>query len=302
MTGANSGLPGPARAAPATGASGPAPVVFTPDRRLRDQLARLRVERADLGRWLHLARRRLAHDFRARYLTSALGLPTAFVPALMVTLWAMLAHQARVISPGPLGLPYPFWVFFSVTLWQTFSEALHLQVDGLAAERNLLAKVDLPAEVLILARFGEALVQLLLKLLLGLALLAAFRVWTAPTLPLLPLLALPLALFGTACGLFLAPIAALYPDLRRTLPAITTAGFFLTPVVFPLPEAGIFRALILLNPVTPLIGFARDLAMSGIVSHPIGAAATGLLTLLMLPGGWLFYRLSLPYVLERTDG
>lgn len=302
MLGAERGTLGPAGTATGPGPSDPAPTVFTPDRRLSEHLARLKLDRSDLRRWLHLAGRRLAHDFRGRYLTSALGLATAFVPALVVTLWAMLAHQARVISPGPLGLPYPFWVFFSVTLWQTFSEALHLQVDGLAAERNLLAKVDLPPEALILARFGETLVQLLIKLLLGAGLILAFRPWTAPTLPLLPLLALPLALFGTACGLFLAPVAALYPDLRRALPAITTAGFFLTPVVFPLPESGLFRVLILLNPVTPLIGFARDLAMSGIVSHPIGASATALLTLVMLPAGWLFYRLSLPYVLERTDG
>jgi lipopolysaccharide transport system permease protein len=274
--------------------------VHTPERRLADHLARLRGAGGDLRRARSLALRRLAHDWRARYLSSRLGLPLAFVPALVVTLWATLAHRAEILKVGGLALPYPAWVFLSVTLWQAFAEALHLQVDGLAAERTLLAKVDVPPEAAILARAGEAILQLLLKLLLGLLLAQAFAIALPATVAWLPLAALPLVLLGTACGLWLAPLAALSPDAARLLPAITTAGFFLTPVVFPVPAEGAFRILVLTNPVTPLVGFARDLAIAGIVSHPFGASGATLLGLLLLPTGWVFYRLALPYVLERT--
>lgn len=275
-------------------------VVHSADRRLRDQLRELSGGGYDLRRAVGLAAGRFARDFRSRYLSSLLGLPAAFVPALVVTLWATLAHRARVLSVGELALPYPAWVFLSVTLWQAFAEALHHQVDGLAADRHLLARIDLPAESIQLTRLFETLFQLLLKLALGLALAIATGVALPQTVAWLPLVALPLVLLGTACGLWLAPLAALWPDLGRTLPAITTAGFFLTPVVFPVPAEGAFRLLVLTNPVTPLLGFARDLAVAGVISHPVGASAAAAFVLLLLPVGWLFYRLALPYVLERT--
>lgn len=255
--------------------------------------------RRDARRAPALAWRRLRHELAARYLTSRLGILFAFVPAVVVTLWATLAYQARIITVGDLAVPYPAWVLVSVVLWQVFVEALGAQVDGLAAERQLLAKVDLPAEALILCRLGEALVQFALKLVLVAVVVAGFRVSLPPTALLLPLLALPLAALGTACGLWFAPLAALHPDLGRALPAVTTVGFFLTPVIFPVPAEGVLRLLVLTNPVTPLLGLARDLAVAGIASHPLGALGAGLLTLVLLPTGWFFYRLALPYVLAR---
>lgn len=276
------------------------PVVRASERRLRDHLRELAGGGRDLRRAILLARGRFVRDFRSRYLSSLFGLPSAFVPALVVTLWATLAHRARVLTVGDLALPYPAWVFLSVTLWQAFAEALHHQVDGLAADRHLLAKLDLPPESIQLTRLAETLFQLLLKVALGVALALLFRVDLPPTVAWLPLLALPLVLLGTACGLWLAPLASLWPDLARTLPAVTTAGFFLTPVIFPVPVEGAFRLLVLTNPVTPLLGFARDLSVAGLVSHPVGASASVGLVLVLLPTGWLFYRLALPYVLERT--
>lgn len=276
-------------------------IVRTPDRRLRGLLAQLPRLRADLGRAPRHALRLLAHDLRGRALGTPLGLAAAFAPAIVVALWATLAARARWLAPGDLALPYPAWVLLSVILWQAFAESLQLQVDGLAAERSVLAKVDLPAEALVLARLGEALLQLGFKVAVGLALVALFRVDLPATTLLLPLLALPLALLGTAAGLWLAPLAALYPPLARALPAATTAGFFLTPVLFPVPDRGLLRAIVLVNPVTPLLSLARDASLGLGVSHPAALAAALALTIVLLAVGWLFYRLALPYVLERAE-
>jgi len=256
--------------------------------------------RRDARRAPRLALRRLRHEFAARHRRSLLGLPLAFAPALVVTLWATLASQARILTVEAVAVPYPAWVLISVVLWQAFAESLTAQVDGLSEERKLLAKIDLPAEAIVLERWMGAVLQMLLKITLGLALLLLFQVelpWTAAALPLV---ALPLTLLGAAVGLWLAPLASLYPDLRRALPAATTIGFFLTPVVFSVPAEGTLRALLLANPVTPLLGFARDVAVAGIVSHPVGASAAAALVLILLPTGWFFYRLALPHVLDRS--
>jgi lipopolysaccharide transport system permease protein len=257
--------------------------------------------RRDAARAPRLALRRFRHDLRVRHRTSLLGLPLAFAPAVVVTLWATLATRSQVLSIGEVAIPYPAWVLISVVLWQAFAEALSAQVEGLAAERSLLARIDLPVEAIILERAGGALFHLLLKLVLAVAIVLALRVDLPWTTAALPLLALPLLLLGTAVGLWIAPLGGLYPDLVRALPAALTLGFFLTPVVFAVPETGPLRLLLLTNPVTPLLGFARDAAVAGTLSHPVGATAAGLLALLLLPTGWFFYRLALPYVVARTE-
>ena len=264
--------------------------------------ALLATMRSDARRAPALAWRRFRHEIVVRHRSSLLALPLAFAPALIVTLWATLASRAKILTVHSVPIPYPAWVLISVVLWQTFAEALTAQVEGLEQERRLLAKVDLPAEAIILERFAGVLFQLLLKLVLGLAVVVLFQIHLPGVAWALPLLALPLAALGTAIGLWVAPFAALYPDLGRAVPAITTVGFFLTPVVFAVPDAGAFRWLLLANPVTPLLGWARDLAVAGVVSHPVGATASAILVVVLLPTGWFLYRMALPYVLDQSNG
>ncbi len=54
---------------------------------------------------------------------------------------------------------------------------------------------------------------------------------------LFPLALLGALLVGCSIGLILTPIAALYHDVSRGMQLALRFGFFLTPVIFPLPEA-----------------------------------------------------------------
>ncbi len=72
-----------------------------------------------------------------------------------------------------------------------------------------------------------------------------------------PLALLGALLVGCSIGLILTPIAALYHDVSRGMQLALRFGFFLTPVIFPLPEAGLPRMLMLLNPVTPILVSGR---------------------------------------------
>ncbi|MFN7941313.1 MAG: ABC transporter permease [Thermoanaerobaculia bacterium] len=297
MTAASGSLP-LSPAAPAS--SGDEIVVLGATSGPGDLKRRLERMRRDLARAPALARHRLRHDLAARYRGSRLGPLLALVPALVVTVWAVAANRAAVITPGPLAVPYALWALTGIVLWQAFADAMRLQIDGLMAERALLAKVALPPESLILARLAEAALELLLKLaavgLLALALRAPLG-WTAA---LLPITALPLLALGTAVGLLLAPFGALYQDIPRALPAAVTLGFFSTPILFPEPPSGLLRAIVLANPVTHLLELARDLALSGSCPRPAIAAGVALGAFALLPVGWLLYRLALPHVLERS--
>lgn len=281
--------------------SAPAEVVYGPESRFGRHRRIAREMRSGLAAAWPFAAQQLRRDLRRRYLDSRLGWLWTVAPAIVLAFWATLAARAEILTVGAVVIAYPAWVLLSLTLWQTFAEAMSAQVEGLASERRLLAQLELPPEGLILAKAGETLVSFLAKLVVVLAAFVLYRVELRWSMLLLPLLVLPSLLLGTAFGLFLAPLNALYRDVARALPTVLTLWFFLTPVLFAMPRSGPFRLLVLANPVTPQIGFARDLAAGGIISHPIGAVTAAGLTLLLLPAGWYFYRLALPYIFERAE-
>ena len=82
---------------------------------------------------------------------------------------------------------------------------------------------------------------------------------------------------------------------------ILLVWFFLTPVVYPVPDQPVISTLVRLNPVTPLLVTARELMTTGLVSEPIEFGLVSLLAIASLLFGWLVFRLSIPYLVERIS-
>ena len=211
------------------------------------------------------------------------------------------ARSTGIINIGDTNIAYPAYVMFSMALWQTFTEALMGPISGLGAAKSRLAKINFPREAIVLAKLGELLFNFGIKLLLIVVLFLWFRIPVPLSVLLAPVAFIHLVLFGTAIGLFLAPISTLYEDVARALSLVMSAWLLLTPVIYPPPESGIFGALVRLNPVTSLLVTVRDLATTGVVSYPVEFwVASGLMV--VLSGlGWMFYRLTMPFIIERMS-
>jgi lipopolysaccharide transport system permease protein len=276
-------------------------VTYQPDAG-RDRYRRLlREMRRDLTASTALARQFLSRQLRAEYRQTLLGGFLAFLPALGLTFWAVLADRAKILDAGETGIPYAAFVMLGLVFWQAFVESIQVQIETLASERALLAKLDLPPESLILAGLFRTLVNLAPKLVL----VALVFVYLRQTVPWTVVVALVpvvvLVLLGTAIGLVLAPLHALYNDVGKGLAAVVTFWFFMTPVLYAVPPQGLFRQLVELNPVTPLLGLARDLAARGLPESFAAALWMTMATAVALPLAWFFYRLALPVVLEKTQ-
>ena len=55
------------------------------------------------------------------------------------------------------------------------------------------------------------------------------------------------------------------------------------------------------NPVTPLLVTIRELATTGLLSEPVQFWVASLVALVGLLLSWLFYRLAMPFVIERIS-
>ncbi|MEL7074675.1 MAG: ABC transporter permease [Cyanobacteria bacterium J06582_2] len=253
----------------------------------------------DLLNSRELAWRLLVRDLSAKYRQSFLGIFWAIIPAIATAAGFTLAKSSGVVSLGNTELPYPAYVMFSMTLWQTFVEALQAPMQGVIQAKAMLAKINFPREALIVAKLGEVLFNFGIKLVLIVGLFIWFKMPVTWSVCLAPVALIHLIVLGTFIGLLLAPIGALYQDFALGLTLATGLWLFVTPVVYAVPSAGMFGRVVRLNPVTPLLVTTRELATTGIISYPGDFWLASIFSWLGLLFAWIFYRVAMPYVVER---
>ncbi len=276
-------------------------VLYTPESQMRHPLQLFQGMWRDLLASRELAWRLLVRDISAMYRQSLLGIAWAFIPAIVTAVGFTLARNVGVINIGDTNLPYPAYVMFSMTLWQTFSEALQGPVQAVTKAKAMLAKINFPREALIIAKLGEVFFNFGIKLLLIIGLFIWFKMPVTWSVILAPVALIHLIILGTFLGLLIAPMGALYQDFSRGLTLVIGFWLFLTPVVYPVPSEGLFGAIVKLNPVTPLLITTRELATTGVISDPQGFWLASVFALLGLFLTWIFYRVAMLYVVERIS-
>jgi lipopolysaccharide transport system permease protein len=275
--------------------------LHTPESRIRHpkQLGREMVR--DLLASRELAWRLLVRDLSSQYRQSFLGIFWAFVPPIVAAVGLTLASNAKILNIGETDLPYPAYVMFSMALWQTFVESLNGPVQAVIAAKPMLARINFPREAIILSQIGQVGFNFGIKLILIVAMFLWFRIPVTWTVILAPVALIHLIALGTAIGLLLAPIGALYEDVSRGLTLLVSAWLFFTPVIYPPPQTGLFATLVQWNPVTPLLVTVRELATVGTVSDPLRFWLASLLAIGGLLLSWLMYRIAMPFVIERIS-
>lgn len=276
-------------------------VIYTSKSQLRHPVRLFKEMRQDLLRSRELAWQLMVRDINAQYRQSFLGIFWAFIPAIVTAAGFTFVNNAKIINIGMTDLPYPAYVMFSMTLWQTFTEALNGPVQSVILAKEMLAKINFPREALILAKLGEVFFNFGIKLILIVAVFLWFRMPVSWSVILAPVALIHLVLLGIFFGVLLAPLGALYNDISKGLVLMIGFWLLLTPVVYPVPDEGKLATIVQLNPVTPLLVTTRELATTGVISNPSGfwlASAFAIIGLLL---AWLFYRLAMPFVVERMS-
>lgn len=280
----------------------PVLITYTPASALRRPQELLRGMVEDLGRSRGLAWRLLVRDLSSQYRRSLLGIFWAFIPPIITAVGLTLAKNSQVLNIGETDIPYPAYVMFSMALWQTFVEASNRPIQSVIEAKPMLAKINFPREALILAGLGQVCFNFGIKLILILGLFWWFGIVPSGLALLAPVAVMHLILLGTGVGLCLTPIGVLYEDVSRGLTLIMAVWLFFTPVIFPTPSTGLFATLVQLNPVTPLLVTVRELTIApGVVSNPLGFGWASGLALVLVLAGWLVYRITMPFVIERMS-
>ena len=275
--------------------------IYTPDSSLSHPVKMVKEMFHDLGSGRELAWRLAVRDIRAQYRQAFLGILWAFVlPLVNAVVWIFL-NTSGIISVSQTDLSYPVFVFVGTMLWAIFMESLNAPLQQVNAAKGMLAKLNFPREALVLSGIYQTLFNSLFKVVLLLCMVIVVGMRPGWSLLLFPLGIFSLILVGTAVGLLITPVGMLYTDVGRALPILMQFLMFVTPVVFPIPQAGWAKPLFMLNPLTPIIQTSRDWLVGLSPDFLNSFLLINFGAVILLLAVWMAYRLAMPILIERMS-
>ena len=232
--------------------------------------------------WLFAAR-----DVNVRYKQAALGAAWAVLrPAVGAAVFTVVfRHVAHV---GSDGIPYLAFAYVSFAAWACVSSGVLAAMASLVDNASLVTKVYFPRVVAPAASVLPPLLDLVAALVVGAALLIAYRIVPTVALLALPLTLALLVVVALAAGLWLAALNVQYRDIHHATNLLLQAGLFVSPVAYPLSAIhGWVRHVYALNPATGALSALRWSLLAG--PWPGWAMAESLATTTVLLLGGLAY-------------
>ena len=210
-----------------------------------------------------LLRELVITDFKLRYQGSVLGYLWSLLRPLAIFTVLYIVF-VRFLKIGA-GIPhYAIYLLLGIVLWNFFVELTTASVSSIVSRGDLIRKINFPKYVIVLSSSFAALINLLLNLVVIGAFILIFGAevsWQA--IFVMPLLLVELYLFGLGFAFLLSAINIKYRDAGFIWEVILQAGFYATPILYPLTLVPLkIQKLLLLNPLAQIIQDARYLIVT----------------------------------------
>lgn len=204
-------------------------------------------------------------DIKVRYKQAVLGVLWALIqPFVKMVVFSVVFGRLAGIDSG--GAPYAIFVYAGLLPWGLFADSLARSGHSLVAGASLVRKAHIPRVIMPAAAVMSAVFDFAISLGLLLGLIVYFGLpWRVDFLLILPLTLLTI-LVALGVGFFVSALNAAYRDVQYVIPFLTQIWMFLTPVIYPItaiPER--FRWLILINPMSGIIGAYRAVILGGTI-------------------------------------
>lgn len=269
----------------------------------------------ELWEYRDLLRNLVVRDLKVRYKHSVLGILWSLLnPLLMMVVFTFVF---TVMQPNE-GIPH-FAIFMLSGLlpWNLFSGSVMGTASQIIGNGHLIKKVYFPREVLPFSMVFSNFVNFLISLIPLAVLLVVTDIGFTPHLLWLPVIILIQMILALGLGLIFSTLAVFFRDIIMVLDVALLAGFFLTPLFYPMervfPQATVLgfnvplaQLMRWINPMASIVDAYRTV-IYGVIDYQSGQAAyfgpsapdlayllrTGVTAVLIfLVGWWLFRRVS----------
>ncbi len=197
-------------------------------------------------------------DFKLRYQGSALGYAWSLLRPLLMFLILYLVF-VKFLKIGGDVPHFPIYLLLGIVIWNFFAEMTSQSLGSIVGRGDLIRKIRIPRWIIILSSSISALINLGLNLLVVLIFMFVNHADLLKTSLLLPLILLEVYLLALGLSLFLSAAFVRYRDISYIWEVILQAGFYLTPILYPISIITNvnLQKLLLLNPVAQAIQDAR---------------------------------------------
>lgn len=211
---------------------------------------------SNLWNYHHLTMKLAISDFRLRYKNSILGFFWSLAePLLMlVVLYITFSFFMRMNVEH-----YQLFLLIGIISWNMLARGTGFALNSILGKPSLVNKVYFPREILIVSSCITALLMTLLEFVVFGIFMAIFAIVPTAVAVYFPLILLIQFMLVVGLSLGLASLNVYYRDVQYIWTVIIQAGFFLTPIIFPIsiiPEKYVW--IIKLNPMTHIIDMLRE--------------------------------------------
>jgi lipopolysaccharide transport system permease protein len=232
-------------------------------------------------------------DIKVRYRQTVMGALWAIIQPLftMVIFSLFFGRLANIPSDG---VPYPIFSFTALVPWTFFANALAQASNSLVVNANMVKKIYFPRLALPIATVLAGVVDFVLAFVVLLGIMLFYRFVPTVNIIWLPLFALLALVTSIGVSLWLAAMNVQFRDVRYTIPFLTQAWLFVTPIAYPsslLPEP--WRTVYGLNPMAGVVeGFRWALLGTDTAPGKMIIVSTLVAVTLFVSGAFYFRRME----------
>ena len=271
----------------------PVPRVEVPRTRIKPSKGWVSLKLGELWAYRELLYFFVWRDIKVRYKQTVLGVSWAIIQPLftMVIFSLFFGRLAGVPSDG---IPYPLFSYAALVPWSFFANALTQASNSLLVGSGMLKKVYFPRLTMPIATVFAGVVDFTLAFIVLLGMMLYFGFLPTINVIWLPFFLLLALITSLGVGLWLSAMNVQFRDVRYTVPFLTQAWLFLTPIAYPssmLSEP--WRTLYGLNPMAGVVeGFRWALLGVDTKPGPMIILSTIVAVTLLISGAFYFRRME----------
>lgn len=237
-------------------------------------------------------------DFKLRYQGSVLGYTWSLLRPLLMFAILYLVF-AKFLKLGDAVPNFPIYLLLGIVLWQFFADMTNQGLGAIVGRGDLIRKIRIPRWLIIVSTSISALINLGLNLIVVLVFIFFTKMDLLVSSLWLPLLLLEIYILGLGLSLILATAFVKYRDVSYIWEVIMQAGFYVTPILYPLSLITdvTFQKILLLNPMAQAIQDARysvvthqTITNTTVFHESYIRAVPILICLVLLIGGVLYFK------------
>jgi lipopolysaccharide transport system permease protein len=239
-------------------------------------------------------------DFLMSYKKSYIGASWIFIsPILGIVSWVFY-NSTGILQPGDVGIPYPAYVLLSTSIFGLFGGFYTAASGTLTAGVGFITQVNYPHDVLLIKQALVQLANFTIVFLINIIVLFSFGVTPSLYIFLFPLLILPIFFIGAAIGLTACIIEVVASDINKIITFIIGLLLFITPVIYSSKvQNPLLQEMIKWNPLTYMIGGARDVIIYGKMDHIEIYLICSCVSFLLFLLSWRIFYITEQRVIEK---